>query len=82
MVHLKVGGVYREELHTFRLDRVRYLNRLMAVMDFRIAPLFATTSAENCKKMITHLNKKLKLIEDRQNVMEQIRKAAPERGPH
>ncbi len=81
MVHLKVGGVYKEELHTFRLDRVRYLNRLMAVMDFRIAPLFATTSAENCKKMITHLNNKLKLIEDRQNVMEKIRKAAPGAEP-
>jgi hypothetical protein len=81
MVQLKVGGVYKEELHTFRLDRVRYLNRLMAVMDFRIAPLFATTSVENCKKMITHLNKKLKLIEDRQHVMEQIRKASPGAEP-
>ncbi|MFG6204632.1 ATP synthase subunit B family protein [Pseudomonas retamae] len=81
IIHMKAGGMYKEELHTFRLDRVRYLNRLMAVMDFRIAPLFAKTSAENCKKMITHLNKKLKLIEDRQGVMEQVRKASPGAEP-
>jgi len=81
LIHVKAGGVYKQELHTFRLDRVRYLNRLMAVMDFRIAPLFAKMSTENCKKMITHLNKKLKLIEDRQGVMEQVRKASPGAEP-
>lgn len=81
MIHLKAGGAYKEELHTFRLDRVRYLNRLMAVMDFRVAPLFTTPSADNCTKMITHLNKKLKLLEDRQGVMEQVRKASPGAAP-
>lgn len=81
MIHLKAGGVYKEELHTFRLDRVRYLNRLMAVMDLRVAPAFATLSADTCKKMITHLNKKLKLLEERQGVMEEIRKASPGAAP-
>lgn len=81
IIHLKAGGAYKEELHTFRLDRVRYLNRLMAVMDLRVAPGFTTLSADNCKKMITHLNKKLKLIEDRQGVMEQVRKASPGAAP-
>ncbi|WP_239007546.1 hypothetical protein [Pseudomonas granadensis] len=81
LIHLKAGGAYKEELHTFRLDRIRYLNRVMAVMDFRIAPLFATLSADNCKKMISHLNKKLKLLQDRQDVMEQVRKAAPGTAP-
>lgn len=81
MIHLKAGGVYKEELHTFRLDRVRYLNRLMAVMDLRAAPAFATLSTDTCKKMITHLNKKLKLLEDRHGVMEQVRKASPGAEP-
>lgn len=81
IIHLKAGGGYKEELHTFRLDRVRYLNRLMAVMDLRVAPGFTTLSADNCKKIITHLNKKLKLLEDRQVVMEQVRKASPGAAP-
>lgn len=81
IIHLKAGGAYKEELHTFRVDRVRYLNRLMAVMDLRVAPGFTTLSADNCKKIITHLNKKLKLLEDRQGVMEQVRKASPGTAP-
>lgn len=81
IIHLKAGGVYKEELHTFRLDRVRYLNRLMAVMDLRIAPASTTPDADHCRKMITHLNKKLKLLEDRQGVMEQLRKASPGAEP-
>ncbi|WP_460107844.1 hypothetical protein [Pseudomonas sp. S3_H04] len=81
MVHLKAGGAFKEELHTFRLDRVSYLNRLMALMDLRVSPMFETLNAETCKKMITHLNKKLKLLEDRDAVMGQIRKASPGAAP-
>lgn len=74
---LKSGGLFKEELHTFRVERVEYLNRLMAVMDLRARPAATDVSAENCKKIITHLNKKLKILDERQTVMEQIRKASP-----
>lgn len=74
---LKAGGLFRGELHTFRIERVEYLNRLMAVMDLRARPAVTDVSAESCKKCITHLNKKLKILEERQGVMEQIRKASP-----
>jgi Tfp pilus assembly protein PilN len=77
MTILKAGGLFKEELHTFRIERVEYLNRLMAVMDLRTRPEVTDMSADNCRKIITHLNKKLKILDERQVVMEQIRKASP-----
>ncbi|WP_322845709.1 hypothetical protein [Pseudomonas sp. B33.4] len=78
---VKATGLYKQELLTFQIERVEYLNRLMAVMDLRIRPTASGLDAENCKKIITHMNKKLKLLDDRQAVMEQIRKTDPGAAP-
>lgn len=75
MIHLKANGVFAEELHALRLDRVVYLNRLMRVMNFRGESVFTSLTADNCKKIISFMNKKLKLLEDREVVMGQILKA-------
>ncbi|WP_405122422.1 hypothetical protein ACI514_22575 [Pseudomonas sp. M20] len=81
LVRLKARGEFKKELHTFRMDRVSYLNRLMTVMDLKLAPTFATLNSDNCKKMIANLNKKLKILEDREVLMGQIRKASPGAEP-
>lgn len=81
MTLLKAGGLFKEELHTFRIERVEYLNRLMAVMDLRTRPEATNMSADNCRKIITHLDKKLKILDERQVVMDQIRKASPGAAP-
>jgi len=75
LIHLKANGVFAEELHALRLDQVEYLNRLMRVMNFRAESVFTTLTAENCMKVISFMNKKLKLLEDREVVMGQILKA-------
>jgi hypothetical protein len=75
LMHLKANGVYAEELHALRLDRVEYLNRLMTVMNFRGESVFTTLTADNCIKVISLMNKKLKLLEDREVLMGQILKA-------
>ncbi|MFH0022394.1 hypothetical protein ACFZAC_12380 [Pseudomonas fluorescens] len=75
LMHIKANGVYAEELHALRLDRVEYLNRLMIVMNFRGESMFTTLNADTCMKVISIMNKKLKLLEDRDLVMEQILKA-------
>ncbi|MEL1088925.1 hypothetical protein [Pseudomonas sp. OB66] len=75
LIHLKANGVFAEELHALRLDRVVYLNRLMTVMNFRGESVFTTLTADNCQKIISFMNKKLKLLEDREVVMGQILKA-------
>ncbi|MBC8996348.1 hypothetical protein IAI51_07400 [Pseudomonas sp. N40(2020)] len=77
LIHLKAGGQYKTELHTFQMERVDYLNKLMAIMDFRVMPTATGATVENCKKTIAHLNKKLKFLEDRQAVIDQIQKASP-----
>ncbi|WP_238351768.1 hypothetical protein [Pseudomonas sp. SWRI99] len=77
LIRVKTRALYNEELHTFQLERVEYLNRLMAVMDLRIRPTVTALTADNFKKIITHMNKKLKLLEDRQGVIDQLSKAAP-----
>ncbi|WLH36219.1 hypothetical protein PSH79_02715 [Pseudomonas sp. FP2196] len=77
LIHLKAGGRYKEELHTFQMERVDYFNKVMAIMDFRVMPTVTGNTVENCKKTIAHLNKKLKLLDDRQAVIEQIKKASP-----
>ncbi|MFI8396281.1 hypothetical protein ACIGEI_15600 [Pseudomonas sp. NPDC078863] len=75
LIHLKANGIFAEELHALRLDHVEYLNRLMKVMNFRGESLFTTLSADNCIKVISFMNKKLKLLEDREVVMGLILKA-------
>lgn len=77
MTIVKAGGLFKEELHTFRVEHVESLNRLMAVMDLRVRPETTDLSADSCRKILTHLDKKLKFLEERQVVMEQIRKASP-----
>lgn len=77
LVHLKAGGLYKQELHVFQLERVQFLNRLMGVMDLRVRPSIAAATVDNFKKSLTHLDKKLKLLGDRQVVVEQILKASP-----
>jgi hypothetical protein len=75
LIHLKANGVFAEELHALRLDHVEYLNRLMTVMNFRGESMFTTVTADNCMKVISFMNKKLKLLEDRELMMGQILKA-------
>ncbi|MBN6772860.1 hypothetical protein JRG42_05675 [Pseudomonas granadensis] len=75
LIHLKANGVFAEELHALRLDHVKYLNRLMNVMNFRGESVFTTLTADNCVKIISFMNKKLKLLKDREAVMELILKA-------
>lgn len=77
LVFLKAGGQYKQELHDFQMERVEYLNRLMAVMDLRVRPTVSGNTVDNCKRSIVHLDKKLKLIDDRQAVVDQIKKASP-----
>ena len=78
---LKASGLFKEELQTFRIERVEYLNRLMAVMDLRVRPSVADLSANSCKLSLRHLNKKLKFLEEREAVMAQIKKASPGAAP-
>ncbi|MGX9862721.1 hypothetical protein [Pseudomonas moraviensis] len=81
LVLAKAGGLFKEELHTFRIERGEFLNRLMAVMDLRVKPTISRLDADSCKKIIPHLNKKLRFIEEREVVLAEIRKAAPGAEP-
>ncbi|WP_277760372.1 hypothetical protein [Pseudomonas sp. A34-9] len=81
LIHLKSGGLYKSELHTFQMERLDYYNKLMAIMDLRVRPETTGATVENCKKTIAHLNKKLKILDDRQVVMDQVRKASPGAAP-
>ncbi|VVN19212.1 hypothetical protein PS655_04258 [Pseudomonas fluorescens] len=81
LVRLKTSARFKEELQTFRIERVEYLNRLMAVMDLRTRPTELNLSAETCRRCIANLHKKLKFLEERQIVIEQIRKANPGTAP-
>jgi hypothetical protein len=81
LVRLKTSARFKEELQTFRIERVEYLNRLMAVMDLRTRPTELNLSAETCRKCIANLHKKLKFLEERQVVIEHIRKANPGAAP-
>ncbi|MCF4997548.1 hypothetical protein GIW69_18485 [Pseudomonas syringae] len=71
---LKSGGLYKEELHAQFRDRILNFNKLLLVMDRRVLPTLQTITPETCKKSIDHLNKKLKILEERQGVMEQMKK--------
>jgi hypothetical protein len=46
-------------------------------MDLRVKPTVSRLDADSCKKIIPHLNKKLRFIEEREVVMAEIRKADP-----
>lgn len=74
LIHLKTSGLYRQELHTFRKERVQSLNRLMVVMDLRVRPTIAALTFDSFRRSLTHLNKKLKLLDERQTVIDQILK--------
>ncbi|WP_323161469.1 hypothetical protein [Pseudomonas fluorescens] len=75
LILLKAGGLYKSELHTQQLNRVDYLNKLIAAMDHRVYPTTHPITVESLKSNFAHLNKKLKIMNDRQDVMDQIRKA-------
>lgn len=81
LVLLKAGGLFKQELHTFRLDRVNAINRLIATMDLRTRPEISNLDAESCKKLIPFLSKKLRLLQERDVVMAEIRKADPGSAP-
>lgn len=72
---LKAGGLYKAELHAQQINRIDYLNKLIAVMDRRVVPTLDVITVESLKRNLAHLNKKLKIMDDRQAVMDQIQKA-------
>lgn len=72
---LKAGGLYKTELHAQQINRIDYLNKLIAVMDRRVLPTLDVITVESLKRNLVHLNKKLKIMDDRQAVMDQILKA-------
>lgn len=76
LILLKAGGVYKTELHTQQLNRVDFFNKLIAIMDRRVYPTLKTMTVEALTSNFAHLNKKLKILDDRQTVMDQIRKAS------
>ncbi|HEX4551391.1 hypothetical protein [Pseudomonas sp.] len=78
LILMKAGGLYKTELHTLQIERVDYLNRLMAIMDMRIRSTVTDPTVEDCRKAIDHLNKKLELLDDRLAVEQQITKAKPD----
>ena len=63
---MKASGQHKRELRTFQKERVENLNRLMAIMDMRVKPLALAVSVSTYRRVITHLNKKLKPLEYRQ----------------
>lgn len=81
LIHTKASGLFKQELHTFRIERAEFLNRLMAAMDLRVKPTVSRLDADSCKKIIPHLNKKLRFIEEREVVMAEIKKADPGAAP-
>ncbi|WP_456022814.1 hypothetical protein [Pseudomonas protegens] len=81
LVRLKTSDGFKKELQTFRKERVEYLNRLMAVMDLRTRPAEINLDAATCRRCIANLQKKLKILDERQIVIDQIRKANPGAAP-
>jgi hypothetical protein len=81
LILLKISGAYKRELRTFRMDYVETINRLMAVMDWRVRPALSMLDVDSCKRAIAHLNKKLRYIEEREVMMAEIRKADPGTAP-
>ncbi|KHA74054.1 hypothetical protein NZ35_08105 [Pseudomonas chlororaphis] len=81
LIRAKASGLFKQELHTFRIERAEFLNRLMAAMDLRVKPTVSRLDADSCKKIIPHLNKKLRFIEEREVIMAEIKKADPGAAP-
>lgn len=81
LVLAKASGLFKQELHTFRIERAEFLNRLMTAMDLRVKPAVSRLDADSCKRIIPHLNKKLRLIEEREVVLAEIKKADPGAAP-
>ena len=80
LILLKAGGVYKSELLTQQLNRIDYLNKLIAIMDRRVYPTLKTMTVEALTSNLAHLNKKLRILEDRQAVIDQIQKASRSAG--
>ncbi len=76
LVMMKAGGVYKTELHEQQLARVDYLNKLLAIMDRRVYPSVALMTVDSLKGNLAHMNKKLRVLDDRQAVMDQVRKVS------
>lgn len=75
LIHLKAGGLYKEELLVQLHNRVDFLNKLMVIMDLRIRPIIEKEiTVDTCKKNLAHMSKKLKILEDRQRVVEQTQR--------
>lgn len=75
LVLLKAGGLYKEELLAMQKIRVDFLNKLMGIMDMRVRPAIEKEiTIETCKKNLAHMNKKLKILEDRALIVEEIRR--------
>jgi hypothetical protein len=74
LILLKAGGLYKTELHAQQINRIDYLNKLLAVMDRRVLPTLNVITVESLKHNLAHLNKKLKIMDDRQAVMDLLQK--------
>lgn len=74
LVYLKAGGIYKKELFEQQMLRVDYMDKLMATMDLRAAPMIASNTLESSKHKLALLDKKLLVLQDRQIVIDQIKK--------
>lgn len=75
LIHVKASGLYKQELLAQQRERVEFLNKLMVVMDLRVRPIIEKEiTVETCKKNLAHMNKKLKILEDRRLIVEQTRR--------
>ncbi|HWH88644.1 MAG TPA: hypothetical protein VNV36_18005, partial [Pseudomonas sp.] len=75
---IKKDGLFKQDLQTNRFELVDYLDKLTAVMDLRVSPTLRDLSAASCRIILRHLNKRLKILEQREVVVEQFRKASPD----
>lgn len=75
LVYLKAGGLYKKELFEQQMLRVDYLGKLMATMDMRAAPTIRQETLEASKQKLLHLDKKLLVLQERQVVIDQIKKS-------
>ncbi|WP_235375870.1 MULTISPECIES: hypothetical protein [Pseudomonas fluorescens group] len=69
-----------QSLQKIRMDRVVALNSLLQIMDLRIKPSVQAYNLDSYRKLIGHYNRKLKLLDIRQTVVDQIKQVAPRRS--
>ena len=74
LIYLKAGGLYKKELFEQQMLRVDYLDKLMAIMDSRASSDIDQPTLESSKKKLALLNRKLDILKDRQEVLDQIKK--------